>query len=145
MDRPAEFRACPILADFIAVMLQDLQLSESEDKREARDTGTIYDCPDETFQTCQAYCARFMAECAADIDAIVNPHPGDDGFEYLRKPERMTYDGIGSTLYLASVGHGVTFSDDGNHPALERLSQWARSNRFGEPYIGDDSSVYICG
>lgn len=153
-ERKAVFSTVPILADFISVMLQDLQHTESDesctDEREQRDTGTIYDCPSETFQTCQTYCERFMAECADDIETVLDAGDSNDsdwlranGFEYLRNPERFTHGGIGSTLYLASVGHGVTFTDDGNAPCLERLAQWARDNRFGEPYLGDDSRVYI--
>lgn len=146
-ERKAAFKACPILSDFIAVMLQDLQHTESDDSceqhREERDTGTIYDCLPETFQTCQTYCERFMAECAADIEAALEL--SGDEFEYTCRHDGISHERIGSTLYLASVGHGVTFTDDGNAPCLERLAQWARDNRFGEPYLGDDSRVYICG
>lgn len=140
IDRQAAFRACPILADYLATALQDLQLSEAE--RDEFDSGTIYDCSDDVFQWAQSYCERFMTECAADIESALNAHPGDDGFEYVRNPARLTYEGIGGTLYLASVGHGVGFTDDGRAPCLERLDQWARDNQRESLYFGDDGKVY---
>lgn len=146
-QRRAAFKAVPILAGYLVTALEDLQYTESDEacteSRDARDTGTIYTVSDDALQWAERYCVRFMTECAEHIDAVRYAHPGDDGFEYLRNPERLTDDGIGSTLYLASVGHGVTFTDDGNHPALEAMSDWVRLNGNGEGlYMGDDGKVY---
>lgn len=146
-ERRAAFKACPILEDYLSTALQDAQHHESdeacEDEREERDTGTIYTVSDDVLQWARSYCDRFLSECIEHINAVRFAHPDDDGFEYLSNPERLTYAGIGSTLYLASVGHGVTFTDDGNHPALEAMSQWVSSNGNGEGlYFGDDGEVY---
>lgn len=149
-ERRAAFKACPILSEYLATALQDLQYTESdaacEEERDARDTGTIYTCSDDVLQWARSYCERFMIECAPHLDAVRFAHPGDDGFEYLRNPDKLSDDGIGSTLYLASVGHGVTFTDDGNHPALDAMAQWVRDNSNGEGlYMGDDRGVYAIG
>lgn len=142
--RNAAFSACPILRDYLATALEDVQLSESDNPDSPHsepDSGTIYDCTDSAFQWARDYCERFMRECADDISAAINAHPGDDGFEYLRDGA-LSYERIGSTLYLASVGHGVGFTDDGHAPCLDRLDEWARDNSQESLYFGDDGKVY---
>ena len=145
--RNAAFKACPILKDYLATALQDLQLSEADEacleEREERDSGTVYDCPDSVFQWAQTYCERFMVEQSGNIEAVLQAEAGSEGFEWCRdNPARLTHDGIGSTLYLASVGHGVGFTDDGRAPCLEALDDWASANNRDSLYFGDDGKVY---
>lgn len=144
-ERKAAFRECPILADFLSTALQDLQYQEAdnacEDGREARDSGTIYDCPDSVFETARRICDAFMRDCADDIAAALGLEPGEPGLEYSRG-RYVTHERLGGTFYLASVGHGVTFTDDGNAECLQRLSDYARRVNWEGLYFGDDGKVY---
>jgi hypothetical protein len=145
-SRNAAFRACPILWDFVGTMLQDAQLSENDEActegREPRDSGTVYTLPDSEFEKCKQLCESFMAEHAADIEAATELEPGQPGLQYTAS-RYMNHERIGSTLYLAAVGHGVTFTDDGNAPCLERLANAARALRWESPYFGDDGRLYL--
>ena len=146
-ERKQAFRESPILADFLSCMLQDLQFSESDEacmeSRDERDAGTIYDCPDETFANARRFCDRFAADCADHIEAAQELEPGSDGLRYANG-RYMTLERIGSTLWLAASGSGVTFTDDGDSPALEAMAQWARDCHL-EAYLGDDGCAYVCG
>lgn len=139
------FKRSPILESFLATALQDLQYSEADEacteERDARDSGTIYDCPDATFATARAMVARFESECAQAIAAAGELEPGVEGFNYAR--HYMTPDRIGSRLYLSCVGSGVGFLDDGNADCLETMEAWARANRIESPYFGDDDKAYF--
>jgi len=145
-QREADFRRLPILRDYVATMLEDLQFTEADEAcgegREERDTGTIYTLPGETFARCLADVERFASECAADIEAAQELVPGEEGLRYAHG-RYMDSDRIGSTLWLARAGSGVTFTDDGNAPCLERLAEWARANSIESPYFGDDGKVYF--
>lgn len=142
--RKQAFNACPILADYLATALQDLQYTEMdeacEQERDERDSGTIYDCPDSVFEWARAYCERFLRERESEIHDAYGLVPGYTGFAYAKRDVDFTR--IGSTLYLESVGHGVGFTDDGNAPCLEAMSEWARDNRQESLYFGDDGRVY---
>jgi hypothetical protein len=144
--RNRAFRACPILSAYVSTLLQDLQLSEGEEActegREPRDSGTVYTLPDSEFEKCKQLCESFMAEHAADIEAATELEPGQPGLQYTAS-RYMNHERIGSTLYLAAVGHGVTFTDDGNAPCLERLANAARALRWESPYFGDDGRLYL--
>ena len=147
--RKGLFKACPGFSDFVAVALQDLQLSENDEacteEREARDSGTIYESTltGEAFEQLRQIYTAFRRDNAAHIEALTNAHPGDSGFEYLKRPERLTNGGLGSTFWLALVGHGVSFTDDGSHPSLEALDEYARPIYCEGLYFGDDSRVYL--
>jgi hypothetical protein len=145
--RKADFKACPILSDFVATMLQDLQYSEMdnacEDEREEGDTGTIYTLADETYQRCKAYCEAFMADNAADIETALELEPGDAGFLYAK--EYMSYERIGSTLYLLAVGHGVSFTDNGDAECLERLNYATRAHRLEFDFDHESGKVWMYG
>lgn len=143
-ERKAAFRDCPILKDYLATALQDLDLSESdwacEEEREARDSGTIYDCPDETFLRAKDDCEAFMRDNAAHVEAALDLQPGKEGLRYTHR--YVDYDRIGSTFYLQRVGHGVGFTDDGNAPCLKALEEYSRSHRMEGLYFGDDGKAY---
>lgn len=145
--RKADFKACPILADFVATMLQDLQYNENdnacEDEREEGDTGTIYTLTDDTYQRCKAYCEAFMADNAADIESALDLEPGDAGFLYAK--EHMSYERIGSTLYLLAVGHGVSFTDNGDAECLERLNDATRAHRLEFDFDHESGMVWMYG
>jgi hypothetical protein len=144
-ERKAAFKACPILADYLATMLQDVQLSEAdeacEEEREERDAGTIYTVPDSIFDQARELCESFYADNRQAIEEALELVPGEDGLRFAGG-RYVTLERIGSTLYLASVGHGVTFTDDGNAPCLERLADAARALRRESPYFGDDGRLY---
>jgi len=145
--RKADFKACPILADFVATMLQDLQYSEideaCEEEREEGDTGTIYTLDDETYQRCKAYCEAFMTANAADIESALDLEPGSEGLRYTSNG--LSYERIGSTLYMLSVGHGVSFTDDGNADCLERLNDATRANRLEFGFDHESGKVWMWG
>lgn len=147
-ERNSEFNLYPGLSDYIACALQDLQYSESDeactDGRDARNTGTIYDLHSVTYDKLRDYFVEFLAECAPHIETVTNASPGDDGFQYCRNCERLTHDGIGSTYWLAQCGSGVTFTDDGDSPALQALTDYARLHSVETLYFGDDGKVYSC-
>ena len=144
-DRKAILNASPMLADFVSCALQDLGLSEQDeaftDERDARDSGTIYRLQDETFDALRLIASRFERECGELIDAALALDPKGVGFEYARKP--MSLERIGSTLWLAVTGSGVTFTDDGNAACLEQMATWARANSVESLYFGDDGEVYL--
>lgn len=147
--RKGIFKACPGFSDFVAVALQDLQYSENDeactDERDARDSGTIYDSilTGEAFEHMRQIYTAFRRDNAAHIETLTNAHPGDSGFEYLKRPERLTDEGLGSTFWLALVGSGVTFTDDGSHPALEALAEYARPLYCEGLYFGDSGHVHL--
>lgn len=145
--RKADFKACPILADFVATMLQDLQLSEMEeacmDERAEGDTGTIYTLQDDTYQRCKAYCEAFYLNNRGAIDEALDLVPGEDGLRYGR--DYMTLERIGSTLYLLAVGHGVSFTDDGDAPCLEALNAATRADRLEFSFDHESGQVLMYG
>ncbi len=143
-ERRAAFNACPILADYLATALQDLQYSEMDaactEERDERDTGTVYNCPDETFTKAKIHCQTFMRDCASHIEAALELEPGEAGFRYGQ--DWLSWPHIGATFYLATVGSGVTFTDNGDAPCLEAMAQYARKNWGEGLYLGDDGKAY---
>jgi hypothetical protein len=146
-QRNADFKACPILSDYIATMLQDLQFREMDEacmaEREERDTGTIYTLSDALYAKCKADCESFMAANATAIEQALELVPGEEGLRYGR--DYMTHDRIGYYFYMTRVGHGVGFTDDatpGESGCLATLEKAARDSAHFEPYIGDDGEVY---
>jgi hypothetical protein len=146
-QRNADFKACPILSDYIATMLSDLQFREMDeactDDREERDTGTIYTLNDSLYAKCKADCEAFMADNATAIEEALALVPGEEGLRYGR--DYMTYDRIGYYFYMSRVGHGVGFTDDavpGESECLAALEKAARDAAHFEPYLGDDGEVY---
>lgn len=142
--RKRVFRREPMAREFLSVMLQDLQYTENDEActagREARDTGTIYSCPDSTFRAALRYCERFRAyfDRAPRIAAI------------LARCE----DQAGSDLYLRMAGHGAGFGDrncwheDGKLNELIGDVFDAKAIEVCgrlECYLGDDGVAYICG
>lgn len=137
-ERDQAFRDCPILRDYLATMLQDLQHNENDDaceqEREPRDTGTVYTVSDELFAAAKSDCERFM-RVAAPILADL--------------PEYPPYDLIGSDLWLTRQGHGAGFWDReefepenvGNR--LTELVGWRTEFPMLDAYIGDDGKVYF--
>ncbi|ARK07591.1 hypothetical protein LAV_00216 [Sphingobium phage Lacusarx] len=146
--RNADFQACPILSDYIAAMLQDLQFYEAdaacEEEREERDTGTIYTLAESEYTKCKADCEAFYTANLADIEEAIKLEPGEDGLRYANG-RHMTMNRIGYYFYMTRVGHGVTFTDDGDAPCLERLREATKSAGTIETTLGDDGSVYIMG
>lgn len=144
-ERKAAFRACPILEDYLAVMLEDVQLTENEEacteEREARDSGTIYTVPDSIFERARQDCESFMRDNSEAIRQALELVPGEEGLRYANG-RYVTLERIGSTLWLARTGTGVTFTDDGNAPCLERLAEAARAMHCESPYFGDDGRLY---
>lgn len=132
-DRNGYFAASPMLEHFIGTGLQDLQLSENDeactDGREPRDSGTIYELRDETFLRCVAMVSHFADECKFHIARALEAG--------------TTADRLGSTLWLAVVGSGVTFTDDGDAPHLEAMANYARKVYCEGFYFGDDGDVYL--
>ena len=145
--RKADFKALPILADFLATMLQDLQYTEMDEaceaEREEADTGTIYTLADDTYEGCKAYCQRFYDANRADIDAALDLEPGSDGLRYTS--DYITEERIGSTLYMVAVGHGVSFTDNGNADCLERLNEATRSDRLEFSFDPESETVQMWG
>ncbi len=147
-ERNADFRAVPILRDYIAAMLTDLDYTERDERREQdlrpRDSGTIYTLPDAAYQRCKADCEAFYSNNREAIDAATDLEPGEDGLRYANG-RYMTHERIGYYLYMTRVGHGVTFTDDGDAPCLKQLSASARNHfhHFEGAYFGDDGKVYI--
>ena len=140
-ERKAAFKACPILSDYLATALEDLQFSEADaacmDGRQEEDSGSIYDCPNETFQRALQDCREFMSANAEHVEAATDCHPANapDG-------PCLTVERIGSTFYLQRVGHGVGFTDDGDAPCLEAMGEYCRSHHTEGLYFGDDGKVY---
>lgn len=149
-ERKAAFRAEPMLEDFVAVALQDLQLRESDEacgeEREARDSGTIYTLRPDTFAALQEIVSRFRLECADHIAAALELEPGGPGLPYRRGSRTgcpITESELGGTLWLAVTGTGVTFTDDGNADCLEALATWARAQHCEGLYFGDAGDVHL--
>lgn len=144
-ERNADFRACPILKDYIAAMLDDLQHVENDeactDEREARDSGTIYTLPHAAYQQCKADCEAFMSANARWVERATDLEPGEDGLRY--GASHMTHDRIGYYFYMMRVGHGVGFTDDGNDQSLQIMSDYARARRMEGAYFGDNGKVYL--
>lgn len=136
--RDLDFKRYPGLSDYIACALQDLQYSETDeacmDGRDARDTGTIYTLATVTYDKLRDYFVAFLADCASDIAAAIDPI----------EPLAATMERIGSTYWLAQCGSGVTFTDDGDSPALQALADYARLHSVESLYLGDDGKVYSC-
>lgn len=143
-ERKLDFLHYPGLSDYIACALQNLQYSESDeacmDGSAPRDTGTIYDLHSVTYDKLRANFAAFLADCASDIAAAIDYHPGNNPFA----AQAVTMERIGSTYWLAQCGSGVTFTDDGDNPALHALADYARAHSVESLYLGDDGKVYLC-
>lgn len=146
-EREAVFKASPMVRGFLATLLEDLQHSESDEAcgegREARDTGTIYDCPDSTFRAVVAECESFVAGLAKDSHGR---NALDLALDYA--PNGYSLEQAGADLYLERAGHGAGFRDRGIGRAGAWLSDTVDSV-FGvaslEAYLGDDGRTYICG
>lgn len=143
--RNEAFKACPIFKSYLATALEDCQFSENEDacedEREARDCGTIYDCPQETFDRAQSDCIAFMSANGRWIQRALDLEPGEDGLRYGR--DHFTHDRIGYYFYMTRVGHGVGFTDDGDDMALQIMADYSRVRPWCEGlYIGDDGKAY---
>jgi len=134
------FRACPILQDYLATALADLQLGDAEEG-EARDSGTVYDCPNDTFERAANDCFAFMAANHQHVEAATELEPGSDGLRYSRG-DPMDHDRIGSTFYLSRVGTGVGFTDDGNADCLKALEAYAGEHSTEGLYFGEDGKAY---
>lgn len=145
--RNADFKACPILADFLATMLQDLQYTEMDEaceaEREEGDTGTIYTLQEDVYQRCKRYCEAFMANNAEAIEQALELVPGEDGLRYGR--DYITHERIGSTLYMLAVGHGVAFTDDGDADCLHKLNDATRADRLEFGFDHESGTVWMWG
>jgi hypothetical protein len=143
-ERKAIMRANPMVEGFLSTLLEDLQHSESDEActedREARDTGTIYDCPDSTFRAAVAECESFVAGLAKDSH-------GRNGLDLALDyaPNGYTLEAAGSDLYLERAGHGAGFRDRGLGRAGAWLSDGVDSRSSLEAHLGDDGRAYICG
>lgn len=130
-ERRAIFRTSPLLMGFLSTLLEDLQFSE----REEGDSGTIWDCPDATFNAARSICDRFYA---LDIPVAESA---------------CSYEQIGGDLYLEAAGHGAGFRDrehdsdsDVSQDIGERLSAAVDTVcTHLETYLGDDGCAYIVG
>ena len=139
------FAAKPMLADFVSTALQDLQYSENDkactEGREARDSGTIYDLDAGTFGKLAAMCDAFEEKMPRSIAAALELEPQGEGFEYAREP--ITYERLGSTLWLAITGSGVTFTDDGCAVCLVAMAEYARTIYCEGLDFGDEGEIYL--
>jgi hypothetical protein len=145
--RKADFRANPILSDYLATMLEDFQFSENDEacseEREERDTGTIYTLNESEYIRHKRDCDKFYADNRADIDAALELVPGEEGLRYGR--DYMTHERIGYYFYMVRAGHGVSFTDDGTPgeaDCLSNLNKAARAFPSFDLYFGDDGEVY---
>lgn len=148
-ERMAAFRANSMAESFLSVLLQDADLSESDEActggREARDSGTIYTCPDATYRAALADCDAFRAACLAHDLELVR--------DAINDPWNL--ERIGSDLYLERAGHGAGFRDrewsddrDDSNAIGEAFSALVDSiwnGRTLETYFGDDGQIWICG
>lgn len=146
--RSARFWHNPMLQNFVAYALKDAQFRENDEarheERDERDTGTVWTVALETFGKLAELCDKFRDECAEHIAAAIELEPGADGFEYARPHAAMTHERLGGKLWLAITGTGVTFTDDGNAPCLEAMTEWSRANSKESLYFGDDGEMYLC-
>ncbi|WP_242136972.1 hypothetical protein [Sphingomonas sp. TREG-RG-20F-R18-01] len=137
--RAEAFRHNPMIMGFLSTALQDLQLTEFDEAcmedREERDSGTIYDCPDETFERAKAECEAFWAILREDVDTA------------LDATNSLTSEHIGSDLYLERAGHGAGFRDRSYSETEtgERLSAMVDQMGRGsvDVYFGDDGKAYF--
>lgn len=145
-ERNAAFKSCPILKDYLATALQDLQFYEADsacmEEREERDAGTIYDCPDSTFQRAWNDCAAFMEAMGDQVEAYLDLVPGEAGLRYARGIW-PAIERVGSTFYLLRVGHGVSFTDDGDADCLKAMDDYTRGCRIEGLYFSDDGKAYL--
>lgn len=125
IDRKAVFADVPILAGFLATLLEDADVSS----REAGDMtagDTIWNCPESTFTRAADICRAFLA-----AEGVADMLDGRD-------------DDAGGDLYLTCAGHGAGFWDGDWEPHGDALTDAARDVRRGlESYVGDDGHVYI--
>lgn len=152
--RTKTFLARPMVMGFLSTLLEDLQLSENEEacteEREARDTGTIYSCPDSTFRAAVAECDAFESACR-NAPVSRNGQSVDIG-TLCRESLFYVKARIGSDLYLERAGHGAGFRDrdiwsddrEENKAIGEALSDVVSGTGL-ETYLGDDGEAYICG
>lgn len=145
--RKADFKACPILADFLATMLQDLQYSEAdyacEEERDDADVGTIYTLDSPVYDRCKEFCESFYRDNLAAIEEALDLTPGEGGLRYGR--DYISHARIGSTLYMEVVGHGVSFTDDGDAPCLEALREASHKTRMEFDFDHESETVYMYG
>jgi hypothetical protein len=142
-SRRNTFKASPMVESFLGVLLQDAQHSESDEActegREARDVGTIWNCPESTFRYAATACRTFESALY--------------GKERLQEAVGANASQAGSDLYLEMAGHGAGFRDrdlwsddsDENREIGEALSAAADKCGRLESYLGDDGRLYICG
>lgn len=132
--RKDTLRDVPILAGFLATLLEDARLAAIDAECEAGNLvayvegsgDTIYDCPDETFERAAEICRAFMAQ------------PG--------VAEMIAHADAGPDLYLTCAGHGAGFWDGDWEPHGDALTEAAKAAcRYLETYVGDDGRVYIIG
>lgn len=150
-QRREDFRADSMLEDFVSTALQDAQLTEDDaacsEEREARDSGTVYTLNRWAFDSLREIVSRFRRECGEHIAAALELEPGEPGLQWRtsgsRAGQQITDDELGSTLWLAVTGSGVTFTDDGDAPCLEAMADWASHNRIESLYFGDNGSLYL--
>lgn len=149
-ERKAIFRDSPMVLGFLSTLLQDAQHHESDEaceaEREARDSGTVYDCPDSTFRAVVAECEAFLAACEERAKRSILLTATLEDLDTLAES-------VGSDLYLERYGHGAGFRDrsfwsddrDENRRIGELLSECVDSRGSLETYLGDDGQCYICG
>ena len=143
--RRADFAECPILEDYLASMLEDIQFSENdhacEEGREPFDTGTVYTLSDSEYEKHKADCFEFYTVNREDIETALDLEPGEDGLQYANG-RYMTLERIGYYFYMTRVGHGVTFTDDGDAPCLQRLYEAAQGFGGFDGMVAADEDVY---
>jgi hypothetical protein len=142
-ERKQAMRDCPILQSYLSTALQDLQFSESDEacseSREARDSGTIYDCPNETFLKALQDCQQFEETNKRWIQRAIELEPGEDGLRYGR--DNFTHERIGYYFYMQRVGHGVGFTDDGDDESLQIMADYCRIHNCEGLYFGDNGQA----
>jgi hypothetical protein len=132
--RKQTLRDVPILAGFLATLLEDARLSAIESECEAGNLvayvpgagDTVYSCPDETFEMAAEICRAFL-----DVPGVA---------------EMIEYLDAGPDLYLTCAGHGAGFWDGDWEPHGDALTEAALAacGRI-ETYVGDDGHVYFEG
>jgi hypothetical protein len=147
IERKAAFSAKPMAESFLATLLEDAQLSENEEafseEREARDVGTIYDCPGDLFKLALDECEAFGLDIALALARVP-----DGALVGLDRDCRHTAAQLGSDLYLERAGHGAGFRDrdtwsedrDECRAIGEALSGLVRTGL--ETTLGDDGKLY---
>jgi hypothetical protein len=134
-ERRLMFRYVPILGGFLSTLLQDAENRERDETSHTGipyEAGTIYDCPDSTFNAAADICRQFLA--APGVADML----GENDWSGM-------WNAAGSDLYLTVAGHGAGFWD-GDWPHGDPLTEAAHGvARWLETYVGDDGRVYICG